>query len=974
MENTGTGFSGCQFEHYDPPLHLVTVLETGAVFVVLLERGRPNFGGDAAMGDSGGDIGSAGGGGGKPGDVNSDGVSGESTDDGFGESDVVRHHRGRSSSIRTLMEYARLGADRAEDADFAPAWLDVGRGGSGGGGGGMGVRAIQSLSGFPGKTHSATSYADGFRLRMSIVTRAWGNRCAVKIVRLVAMPEAVGGDADMHGRERGIAKQPVLRTETVRTVTLPTDHPSPEQHALAAVDGNWVVLASPPAGGAPARVTIAPLDQAERPAPSSINVFPLPPGESVVGVALLPASHVSEASLVTHSVYRGEHGAANVSRGSWGLVWTNAGIYRADLGGEKRAERTPSDAGRATLPKPPPKAPPPLPPVKSNTRTTKSTLGTPAASIAIRRPPAAAVLRARELHASGHLEEASQVAMDALDGTRAGSAWSGQPTHGREETGGGVTTRMVREDIANSLLEWLTTLHLRRSPRDTQWVSEEHVVAPSGRVTARTRSDDKPGSKRVSQAFARSLPRVPRRGGKQAMTARSSNEEPNEAAPAPARAKSRLERFILSSQDYDPILATTLLHAHGEADLAVVAGTARGRVALSGVLRVLAESSWPPRLGARAVEALCAKGAAAEAVRVGGGTLLAAMDPRLQVRMLMADRRILFGAADKQDESKLPSPTRDDTALAEGAVEEPLTGVPGGVRSYLGPIIFELPDEALVGVASQLIRWCAMDAPEEGVGDTVESQPIVDARPEILPSTPEREAIEVVFDSLFELSGRQPPLGPAHHRAWLQSGCVSCAISRESVCKMESETTGTSSSSFIASPISSSNSILSTAGGVDRQLGTSECRAGRSEWAHVVSSFRRVFADEGLGDDDGRAGDELSGPSTACQCGGLPTAARNVLVRALPLLRGWYDPVRLLLKAKGAGCWAAVAPELDYLEHRREAASAKLYGVVCLLQVRRPCPWHGCWCTTDACGVGRLSPIEKARTTHYLRERTFCRV
>ncbi|CAN0488949.1 unnamed protein product, partial [Discosporangium mesarthrocarpum] len=90
-----------------------------------------------------------------------------------------------------------------------------------------------------------------------------------------------------------------------------------------------------------------------------------------------------------------------------------------------------------------------------------------------RRPPPEAVRQARQLHAAGRVWEAAQVAMEALDGTPGpgglgtggANAATGPPrvedpggAGGGGGGGGGTTTRMMREDLANSLLGWLVSL------------------------------------------------------------------------------------------------------------------------------------------------------------------------------------------------------------------------------------------------------------------------------------------------------------------------------------------------------------------------------------------------------------------------------------------------------------------------------------------------------------------------------------
>ncbi|CAM9624725.1 unnamed protein product, partial [Choristocarpus tenellus] len=134
------------------PRHLVVVLDQGAVFIILLERG-------VATVDKGSD-GAAGG----------DGV----VVNGGGGPD-----EGRKGMVET--EYVRLRADCSGDLDFAPAWLDVGRGG-GGSGGEFGVRVVSQAPGGDG--------GGGEGLHISVVSRAWGNKCTVKVLRLEARTAA----------------------------------------------------------------------------------------------------------------------------------------------------------------------------------------------------------------------------------------------------------------------------------------------------------------------------------------------------------------------------------------------------------------------------------------------------------------------------------------------------------------------------------------------------------------------------------------------------------------------------------------------------------------------------------------------------------------------------------------------------------------------------------------------------------------
>lgn len=898
--------------------HLVAVLETGAVFVVLLERGRPDGGGD---GDRSADR--------------DDSVGGEDASKGGRESDTV-HRRDSSNGTgkNTRSEYVRLGMDRADDPKFDPTWLDVGRGGNGGGGGGMGVRAMPP-GWSAGSGAVVGSQSAGLHLHMSIVSRAWGNKCTVKMLKLAAMPARGGADTEGHRREWGNNKPQAIRTETVRQVTLPTDHPSPEQHALAAVDGNWVILASPPAGGAPAVITVAPLGQGERPVPSSMRAFTLPHGEQVGGVALLTSSHMSSIGPALRPVSAEGQTVQEVFRPAWGLVWSDAAIYRVDFGQVGRTPRTDVDVSTGPLPASPPPPPPPLPPPpRESTRTTGSARANPTASIVIRRPPAAAIRRAHELHAVGDIAEAAQVAMEALDGNRpmssavagGGSGGARQAPPGKEKTGGGATTRMLREDLANSLLEWLITLHVRRSCPRALALHEENTPSPgSATADGPTSSIGRPGAgatqagevRRASKqtSLVRTSKRVERKG--------TETEKTRPLPPVPARASSRLETFLLKSRDYDPVLAATLLHAHGEADLAIIAGTARGGNAISGVIRVLTESSWPPRLGPRAVEALCANTAAGEAIRAGGGTLLAALEPRLQVRMLMSNGRISSGTrGSTSGELSLAASKTGEATMA--SLVAPSEGTLGGVRSHILPLLPVLPAEDLAELVSRLVQWCR-DSSLDSV--TVEaSEPLpqnVGAYRELsssFPSCSAREAVDFTFNVLFELSGREPPLGPEHRRAWLNAGCTGRSTS------VPNTEVDNSSAAFSTTMAPARASVALDMAVSPEAL---EVQGDASEWPRAAASLCRVLNAEGLCG-EGVHGDSGGGDQIV---GGLPTAARRVLLRALPLLRRWYDPVRVLLKARGSGCWAAVALQLELAGNRREAASARLHGVVATLQV-----------------------------------------
>lgn len=921
--------------------HLVVVLETGAVFLVLLERGRPGDTSDT-KGENPRDRSSSS----RAGSDNGGIVSVDDTDiDGFGESDIVRSHR---DGARPASEYARLSADSAEDAEFAPAWVDVGRGGSGGGGGATGVRAIPTLHDSSGSVCSD----EAARLHMSVVSRAWGNKCSVRILRTVARPEM------------GSGRQQALRTETVRQVTLPADHNSPEQHALSAVDGNWVVLASPPAGGAPSRITVAPLGTGERPTPSSVRLFPLPSEENVLGVALFP---------VRIDAVSAQHVEDNGSSGTWGLVWSDAGVYRVELGEKSKARSVRSETSSSS--KVPPSIPSPQPqpkpqPETSNRNADHKSEGS-TTSIAVRRPTPAAVRRARELHSAGHLAEAARAAMEALDGPRASSSGSARASQGGEETGGGVTTRMVREDLANSLLEWLITLHVRRSfdhtlkvPGDQSVSSRQTAGMPRSKSSCSSIVDVGTGGVTMATSSSSSQVSVNPEGATQAQVSSKHRKQessaartPHKKAPAsssagtahsstppsaipsvPARSTSRLEQFVVSSRDFDPILAARLLHAHGEADLAVVAGTIRGGIAIQGVLRVLADFLPPPRLGSLAVEALCASGTAAQAVHAGGGTLLAALDPRLQVRVLMSDRRILFGETEKVlgKETMSTPAEQEPTAPTQSEVARPLVGKPGDIRSHLTPALPALLNEELARLACRLLHWCMDDACTEGVEDTPTPVPTSMYQSSAAPPAATHEAIEVVLDVLVELSGREPPPGREHRCAWLRAGCMGCSARRMNSATADPDPEGGSRNS---SGVTREEFAASCAFRDDVVPVTSDSHVSQSsqaeqplpQWSRVLSLLHVMVREEGLG---GSADGNDATAAGRNQIGGLPTAARRVILRCLRLLRGWHDPVRLLLKAKGAGCWAAVALALTLSGHPQDAASAKLHGIVCMLQVR----------------------------------------
>eukprot|EP00903_Cladosiphon_okamuranus_P018230 g16769.t1 len=910
--------------------HLVAVLETGAVFVVLLERSSAGASGGGATGGSEGE----GEGEGEAKDLDNtnkkrDGV-GNSTTSGGGES------QGSPG------EYIRLGTDRSDRPEFAPVWLDVGRGGGGGGGGGMGVRAMPQLH-HPGRGGNASSG----RLRMSIVSRTWGNKCAVKILGVAGTPGAAAGSSGdkekepQHGWGRdwgniagGSGRQQALRTDTVSQFTLPVDHPVPEQHGLAAVDGSYAVLASPPAGGAPSCVTVAPLGGPERPANHPVYVFPLPAGEHVCGVALLPCGDGESSSADGDGKATGFAVAPGLS---WGLVWSECCVYRVDLGvnvGGAAAPKAAADtAGPVSA----------TPKARLPSKTSRQSLAKASGSIALRRPPAAAVRRAYELRAAGELSEATNVAIEALDGVHSSSA---TPSRG---AGGEATTRMVREELANSLLEWLVTLHVRQASTTnlrlattvgsskgdrgsvagtagSAGASTSRTSTPeSGKGKARRSSTDSPAGGLHGRSSARrggrlSLPSrvAPKTGPKGRESAPATpTKTQNDAASSPAAAvaaaaatsSSQLERYLLSSRDYDPVLAAKILHEHGEADLAIVAGTAREENAavapapapaaggaggggggaatvLSRVLRVLTEAAWPPRLGPRAVEALCGDqtGAAArEVVHTSGGTLFAALEPSLQLRVLLSHKSVLFGRA----EAGGPAAGGDEREMAvveeaAVAVEAGASGTVPGVRRLLGPIVPALSTEELNVLVSRLAEWCKEDAAAGRREGEQEGAAVADQQP---PSTAALEALEVLLQALCDLGRRPPPPGEHHRRAWSHAGCV-----------------------------------------IDDELTSEKRRASGApplEWAQLTASLCDVVSYDESG---------LRSNGNGGYVGGLPTAARRQLRRVLPVVWGWHDPVGVLLRLTEAGCWAAVALQLEMSGNRRDAASATLHGVAAYLK------------------------------------------
>lgn len=1006
-EGDGEGLTD-ESESLDTPRHLVAVLETGAVFAVLLERrsreessggGSDNdegFGQDSKVEGEGLQKGSSGG--------SNDGDDGNNVGS---KDDSERHHS----------RYRHLGASRAR-TEFAPRWLDVGRGGSGGGSGGTGVRAM-----LPPTRSSAANEQDHRgnvppRLQMSVVSRAWGNKCALKILRLaVEPPDAKPGRSGKHP----------LRTEAVRQVSLPVDHTSPERHGLAAVSSDWAVLASPANGGAPARVTVAPLGKSDRPTNDPARVFLLPSGEHVGGVALLPGSRhsadVENASVGAHS---------STDSGSWGLLWSDSGIYRVDLPDAEGRVSPPlaastktttttaaaGDKGRLSSPVSP-SAPPPasLPQSRVSATTPRLTVGGGGGgtgSIAFRRPPPASVRRARELHAAGRVAEAANAAIEALDGTLAspgnsrGGARTGPSRTSEADAAvaagkrGGATTRMVREDLANSLLEWLVALHLRRSRAGTSNASatksaeilqEEGVnaVSSAGGVRSDSHRSSAGGSssnkKSIEPSSDRASPRQPRKqlpstksssltrsGSAKRKPATVAGEEassfnavPAEVQPAPAAVGvSRLERYLLSSVDYDPVQAATLLHAQGESDVAILAGTSRGAMALSGVLRVLAESDWPPRLGERAVEALCRDetGAAVrEAIGAGGGTLFAALEPRLQLQMLLSHWSIMFGT-DGSKESGVPSETAESTGKSvTGDVEIKETDTApaaagsssyeaiAGVRSHIRPILPALSGQDLCQLISRLAQWCKqgvvlgrrcpaalpekIEARKDSTGEEESDSSITKTHgspsPDHLPSGAALEAVEIILESLCELGGRDPLMpGKRHLRAWLRAGCIiDHGIANRD--KSDASAAPSAGLSFVGD---NSTPTKATEFAVANQEGSLAGRDTLKQWTRASDRLYGILQEEDICSSDD-SGDVGSSGNDKEKEGGLPTAARRVLQRVPPVLQGWYDPVRMLMKATGAGCWVASALELKLSRNARGAASAMLHGAATLLQVCR---------------------------------------
>ncbi|CAN0190786.1 unnamed protein product, partial [Ectocarpus sp. 8 AP-2014] len=533
---------------------------------------------------------------------------------------------------------------------------------------------------------------------------------------------------------------------------------------------------------------------------------------------------------------------------------------------------------------------------------------------------------------------------------------------------------MVREELANTLLEWLVVLHVRQAssaagsrlapaddaPKRGGGGEEEAGGVPGSGVavtgsSTRAPENEKNRTKRVSVAAGgrgersavRRDPKVGRPSSARPASkkheeaaskttssgAADDNSPPAAAAVAFAQPSAKqLERYLLASRDYDPVLAATLLHEHGEADLAVMAGIARGQgaggaeaLALPKVLRVLAESAWPPRLGSRAVDTLCGDetGAAArETIQAGGGSLFAALEPGLKLRLLLSSRSTLLG--DWGAGAAAVGEEEPEAVAGAGGAARPRAGEAAAarVRSHLGPIVPALSAEELDALVCKLAQWCkegvlaavppsdpAAGRPSEtsaaaatAADADCESSSCISPPP---PSSPAAaEALKVLVQALCELSGRSPPPGEGNRRAWLRAGCV------------------TAGSPPAAAAV----------------RGEPRPRR-RLEWARATSSLCDILADESGGLTGGGggsgAGDGEGPGGVGTEEGGLPTKARRRLLRVLPIVRGWHDAVGALMRLRGAGCWAAVALQLELSGNERQAASATLHGVVSLLREAR---------------------------------------
>ncbi|CAM9302861.1 unnamed protein product [Ectocarpus sp. 12 AP-2014] len=527
---------------------------------------------------------------------------------------------------------------------------------------------------------------------------------------------------------------------------------------------------------------------------------------------------------------------------------------------------------------------------------------------------------------------------------------------------------MVREELANTLLEWLVVLHVRQAssaagsrltpadhapkrggaeeeaggvPGSGADVTGSSARAPENEKSKTKRSTVAAGPRGVRSAVRRdpkvgrpSFARPASKKHEEAASKTTSSGTADDDSPAAAAAAlaqpsaKQLESYLLASRDYDPVLAATLLHEHGEGDLAVMAGIARGvgvgvggAEALPKVLRVLAESAWPPRLGPRAVNTLCGDetGAAArETIQAGGGSLFAALEPGLKLRLLLSSRGTLLG--DGGEGAAAVGEEEPEAVAGAGGAARPRAGEAAiaRVRSHLGPIIPALSAEELDALVSKLANWC-----KEGVVAAVPPSDPAPGRPSetaaadadcessscILPHPPSSpataEALEVLVQALCELSGRSPPPGEGNRRAWLRAGCVTAGSPPAAVAV----------------------------------LGEPRPRR-RLEWARATSSLCDILADESVGltggGGCGGGGGGGEGPGgVGTEEGGLPTKARRRLLRVLPIVRGWHDAVVALMRLRGAGCWAAVALQLELSGNDREAASATLHGVVSLLTEAR---------------------------------------
>lgn len=305
------------------------------------------------------------------------------------------------------------------------------------------------------------------------------------------------------------------------------------------------------------------------------------------------------------------------------------------------------------------------------------------------------------------------------------------------------------------------------------------------------------------------------------------------------------------------------------------------------VLCVLAESAWPPRLGPRAVDALCRDetGAAArDAVHASGRTLFAALEPGLQLQVLLSHKSVMFGRVEAGG-SGAGREERGISAVGEAAVpvEAGAGEAVAGIRRHLGPIVPALSAEELNLLVSRLAQWCKEDVTDRRSADGGREEAAAADR--ATPSVAGLEALEVLVRALCELGRRPPPAGERHGRAWSHAGCI------------------------IDEPASHERRVPG---------------APPLEWAQLTAALCDILSGEGAAP----GSDENGGDA-----GGLPTVARRRLLCVLPLVWGWHDPVGVLLRLREAGCWAAVALQLELSGNEREAASATLHGVVAHLQV-----------------------------------------